>query len=185
MALEFALGEFAGPTSMATSMLHAFLAPVVLSTVVTIALATSPGWQRDPVTIQDRGWPPMGSLAMTTLVFVVIQVALGAAFRHGALGVLPHILGALVMAILILTLVICLTQMAEHPTLKPGAFVLLVLTFLQIFLGLTLLSMGSLTGTKLPAVIFGMTHVALGAITLATSVVVMLEARRCVRKPAG
>src|SRR5216684_4732733 len=55
VAVEFALGELAGPASLATSMAHAFLAPLVLSTVVTIALATSPGWRRHPAVIQDKG----------------------------------------------------------------------------------------------------------------------------------
>ena len=182
MAVEFGLGELAGPAALGASMAHAFLAPLVLATVAATALAASAGWRREPVTIQDKGWPPMGSLATTTLVFVVIQVALGAAFRYGVLGVLPHILGALVVVLLILTLVICMTQLAEHPTLRPAAIVLLVLTFLQIFLGLTLLSMGAVTGAKFAAVILGITHVALGAVTLTTSVVVMLELRRCVRK---
>jgi heme A synthase len=190
LGAEIGLGAAAGPASPPASspvssmaaMAHAFLAPMLLSGVAAMALAASRGWRREPVMIAEKGWPSMGGLARTTLIFVVLQVALGTAFRHGAMGVMAHITGALVVVVLILTLVVCLTQLAEHPVLRPAAITLLVLVFLQVFLGLTLLSMGSKTAGKLPAVIFGMTHVGLGAAALAVSVIVALEARRSVRQ---
>jgi heme A synthase len=160
--------------------LHAFLAPVLLATVAALALALSPGWRREPVMIQDKGWPPLRGIALTTLVFVVLQVALGAAFRHGALGVMPHIIGALVVAVLILTKVICLTQMSGKSLLKPAAITLLVMVGVQIFLGLTVVSMSDRAMAQLAGLIFSAAHVALGSATLAASVVVTMEARRSV-----
>jgi heme A synthase len=182
LGAEIGLGAASSPSSSILAMAHAFLAPVILSGVAAMALATSRGWRREPVTIADKGWPSMGGLARTTLIFVVLQVALGAAFRHGALGVMAHITGALVVVVLILTLVVCLTQLGEHPVLRPAAITLLVLVFVQVFLGLTLLSMGAKTAGGLPAAIFGMMHVGLGAAALAVSGMVALEARRSVRQ---
>jgi len=181
---EIGLGHAAGKASPLVSLLHAFLAPVLLSTVAALALATSPAWRRDPVTIQDKGWPPMRGLARTTLVFVVLQVALGAAFRHGAMGVMPHIIGALVVVVLLLTLVICLTQMAGESLIKPVAITLLVIAAVQVFLGLTVVSMSDKAMAQLAGLIFSTAHVMLGALTLAFSVVVALEARRSVRPQA-
>lgn len=181
---EIGVGHAAGKASPMVSLLHAFLAPVFLATVVALALATSPAWRREPAMLQDKGWPPMRGLARTTLVFVVLQVALGAAFRHGAMGVMPHIIGALVVVVLLLTLVICLTQMAGQSLLKPAAITLLVIASVQVFLGLTVVSMSDQAMAKLAGLIFGTAHVALGALTLAASVVVAMEARRSVRPQA-
>lgn len=177
---EIGLGHGAGKSAPLVSLAHAFMAPVLLSTVAALALATSLAWRRAPVMIQDKGWPPMRGLALTTLVFVVLQVAMGAAFRHGVLGVMPHIIGALVVAVLILTKVICLTQMSGKGLLKPAAITLLVMVGVQIFLGLTVVSMSDRAMAQLAGLIFSAVHVALGSATLAASVVVTMEARRSV-----
>jgi heme A synthase len=178
---QIGLGHASGKASPMVSLLHAFLAPVFLSSVAALALATSPAWRRDARILRDKGWPPMRGLARITLVFVVLQVLLGAAFRHGAMGVMPHIVGALVVIILLLTLVICLTQMPGESLLKPAAITLLVIAGVQIFLGLTVVSMSDKAMAGMAGLVFSCAHVALGALTLATSVVVAMEARRSVR----
>ena len=81
------------------SMIHAFLAPLLLSVLVAIAVATSKSWQHEPVCLPDKGWPSLRGVARNTLVLVVIQVALGAAFRYDVIGVMTHIIGALVVAL--------------------------------------------------------------------------------------
>jgi heme A synthase len=178
---EAGLGEMSGTASLKISMAHAFLAPLLLSVLVAIGMGTSKSWQCDPVFLQDKGWPSLRGVARNTLVLVVLQVALGAAFRYEFMGVMTHILGALVVAVFILTLVVLVTMMPEHPTLRPAAITLGVLIFVQIFLGLTVVSMGSAKTDKTTALVFAVAHVALGAITLATTMVVTLETWRCVR----
>ena len=138
-------------------------------------LATSRSWQSDPIFLQDQGWPPLRGVARNTLALVVIQVALGAAFRYGSIGVMVHILGALVVVVFILTLVVLVTLMPEHPTLRPAAITLGVVTFVQIFLGLTVVSMGTAQANKGVAAVVAVAHVATGAVTLATTLVVALE----------
>lgn len=181
VAAETALGFAAAPALPMVSMAHAFLAPLILSAVVAIALGTSRSWQHDPIFLQDQGWPSLRSVARNTLVVVLIQVALGAAFRYGSISVMTHILGALVVVVFILTLVVLVTLMPEHPTLRPAAITLGVVTFVQIFLGLTVVSMGTAKANKALAVAFSVAHVATGAITLAATLIVALEIWRNVR----
>jgi heme A synthase len=175
------LGEMLRTPSPMISMLHAFLAPLLLALVVAIAVGTSKSWQHPPICLPDKGWPPLRGVARNTLILVVIQVALGALFRYDFIGVMTHIIGALIVAVFILVLVVCVTMMQEHPTLRPAAITLGVLIFVQIFLGLTVISMGTAKTNKTAALVFAVSHVALGAITLATTLVVTLETWRCVR----
>jgi heme A synthase len=174
-------GPASAPASPMASMAHAFLAPILLSLVAAIALATSRSWQCDPIFIQDQGWPPLRGVARNTLVLVVIQVGLGAAFRYGSIGVMVHILGALIVVVFILTLVVLITLMPEHPTLRPAAITLGVVTFVQVFLGLTVVSMGSAKANAGVAAGVAAAHVATGAVTLAATLVVALEVWRNVR----
>ena len=179
------LGLLAGPPSAPASpmaaMAHAFLAPILLALLAAIALATSRSWQSDPIQIQDQGWPPLRGVARNTLALVVIQVGLGAAFRYGSIGVMVHILGALVVVVFILTLVVLVTLMPEHPTLRPAAITLGVVTFAQIFLGLTVVTLGSAKANAGLAAGVAAAHVATGAVTLAATLVVALEVWRNVR----
>ena len=177
---EAGLGEMSGSASPLVSMLHAFLAPLLLALVAAVAVGTSKSWQHPPICLPDKGWPPLRGVARYTLMLVVIQVALGALFRYDMIGVMTHIIGALVVAVFILVLVVCVTMMQEHPTLRPAAITLAVVIFVQILLGLTVISMGSAKTNKTAALVFAVSHVVLGAITLATTLVVALETWRCV-----
>lgn len=179
--LGFISGPASTPASPMAAMGHAFLAPILLSLVAALALATSRSWQSDPIVLQDQGWPPLRGVARNTLVLVVIQVGLGAAFRYGSIGVMVHILGALIVVVFILTLVVLVTLMPEHPTLRPAAITLGVVTFVQIFLGLTVVSMGSAKANAGVAAAVASAHVATGAVTLAATLVVALEVWRNVR----
>jgi len=182
---EAGLGLLAGPASAPASpmatMAHAFLAPILLALVAATAMATSRSWQRDPIFLQDQGWPPLRGVARNTLALVVIQVGLGAAFRYDLIGVMVHILGALVVVVFILALVVLVTLMPEHPTLRPAAITLGVVTFAQVFLGLTVVSMGSAKANAGVAAAVASAHVATGAVTLAATLVVALEVWRNVR----
>ena len=178
---EAGLGEFVNPASPMTNMAHAFLAPLLVSALAAIALGISRSWQHDPIWFEDQGKPPLRNMARNTLILVVIQVALGAAFRYGAIGVMVHILGALLAAVFVLMLVVLVTIMPTHPTLRPAAIALGVVTFAQIFLGLTVVNMGSANATNAAAVAFAVAHVVNGAVVLATTLVLALEIWRNVR----
>jgi heme A synthase len=182
--VQIGLGHGAAGSAPGLSLLHASLAPGLLASLAALAWMTSPMGRREPVLMPDKGWPPMRGLATTTHAFVVLQVILGASFRHGALGVMWHILGALVVVVLLLTLVICLTQTPGDALLKPAGITLLVIASVQVFLGLTVVSMSTRAMATTAGAIFSAAHVALGALTLAVSVVVWIEARRSLRRQA-
>src|SRR5579863_579140 len=76
---------------------HACLAQLFFSTTVAMVLFTSEGWRREPQIVVDAGTPPLRWLALAVPVAILLQLALGAAARHQALGIVPHICGALVV----------------------------------------------------------------------------------------
>ncbi len=87
------------------AMLHAFLAQIFLGVIVSLTVFTSPGWVRAGEL--RSGFPK----APKPLVFfittaataaLVIQVMLGAAYRHRLIGVPSHVAGAIVAGGLIL-----------------------------------------------------------------------------------
>lgn len=170
----------------AVSVAHACLAQLFFSTTVAMALFTSPSWQRGPEPVSDFGWPSMRSLAIITPAAVLAQIALGAGFRHRAISVMPHVIGAMVVTVLILmTCAFVLHQFPQHGPLRKAAKMLLGVTLVQLALGLETFLVGSRADTpQLATVVFTVLHVATGALTLAASVVLAIQIRRNVHSPA-
>ena len=130
----------------------------------------------------------MRTLAWITPLLVLAQVALGAAYRHAALDLLPHVVGAIVVAgFVLLVSVFVLTQYGGHKALATAAKALMVITMLQVVLGIAAyLSRISNIGSVQPTpamVVFTVLHVAVGALTMAASVVLAIQILRNVRQP--
>ena len=162
---------------------HALMAPLFFAAVLAIAVVTSPGWCRGPEYVRDYGWPSMRSLAILTPILVVLQILLGAAFRQQVLTLLPHVLGAMFVALVILLeSIFVLQQFPTHRALAPAAKTLLGVAFAQVFLGITALIMKSMASdTDLAVIVTVASHVTGGAITLATTVVLSILIRRNVQ----
>ena len=162
---------------------HALMAPLFFSAAVAIVVVTSPGWNRGPEHVRDYGWPSMRSLAIMTPIVVAIQILLGAAFRQKALTLLPHVLGAMFVALVILLeSVFVLQQFPTHRALRAAAKTLLGVGFGQVFLGLTALIMKSMAEDTDPAVLITVaSHVTGGALTLAATIVLSILIRRNVQ----
>jgi heme A synthase len=162
---------------------HALMAPLFFAAVVAIAVVTSPAWFRGPELVFDYGWPSNRSLAIVTPLLVLLQISLGAAFRQKVLTVLPHVLGAMFVALVILLeAIFVLQQFPAHRALRPAAQTLLGVAFGQVFLGLTTLIMKSMADdTALPVIITVAAHVTGGAVTLATTIVLSILIRRNVQ----
>ena len=124
-------------------------------------------------------WPPLTSWPLVP-VFVILQIALGAAFRHNTMGVFWHILNAMVTLLLILMFAICVVrQYPEHPTLRPAAVQLLVITGVQVLLGFAaFLVLLIVSQTNMALIVISVIHVVTGSLTLAASVVLSLQFRR-------
>jgi len=165
------------------SIAHACLAQLFFSTTVAIALFTSPAWKRGPEPVADYGWPSMRTLAIVTPAAVLAQIALGAGFRHRAISVMPHVVGAMLAGMIVLiTCAFVLHQFPEHGALRKAAKALLGVTVLQLALGLETYLLGSRTETpQLATILFTVLHVATGALTLASSIVLSIQIRRNVQ----
>jgi heme A synthase len=120
---------------------------------------------------------------LVALSLLVLQVALGSAYRHNAMGVIPHIIGALVVTITVLLLAVLVTnQYPEHVALRPTAKFLIGITFTQVMLGMgAFITRLMMEQGSLPVVIIGITHVATGSLTLATTAALTLILRRFLR----
>src|ERR1051326_2605353 len=70
---------------------HACLAPLFFGALVSIAVVTSAAWARGSELVNDYGWPSNRSLAVVSPVLVLMQIALGAAFRQKAISLMPHV----------------------------------------------------------------------------------------------
>ncbi|HEX5432282.1 MAG TPA: COX15/CtaA family protein [Bryobacteraceae bacterium] len=167
----------------AVSISHACLAQLFFSLTVVIALFTSRSWQHGPEMVDDLGKPPLRSLAIAVPAVVLAQIALGAAFRHGAFGIMPHVLGAGVVTLVILMAsIFVLHQFPHHHSLRPAAMALLTITFVQVLLGVgAFFARLDASVHPLAMVIATVAHVATGALTLAASVVLAIQILRNVR----
>lgn len=171
------------------SITHACLAELFFSTTVAIAVFTSKSWIRGPKLVEDRT-QALRRLAIATPVCVLGQVALGAAARHHALGVIPHIVGAMVvMAVAMWTGLWVLMSHPAHVALRRSALTLLSLSASQVFLGLAAYMSRIATADApqpMPVMIWTtVAHVAVGALTMAASVVLALQVFRNVRRPVA
>ncbi len=165
---------------------HATLAPLFLAALASAALVVSPGWQTESGTVKDGGWPSLRSMAILTPVLVVIQIFFGAAFRHEAMGIMSHIAGAILTALLILLAGMFVNQQcSEHKPLKRGAVMLMSVAFTQVGLGMAAISIRMMTSTNTtPVILLTGAHVMIGSLTLAANVVLSLEIRRWVTPKA-
>ncbi len=175
----------------AISTAHATLAQTIFCAVVAMALFTSKGWLQEAEPISERRFSPSTpTLAAITASCVWIQLILGAAFRHSGIKLLPHLIGACVVAGLICwTVIRVLTLYGNVPQLRQPAQLLLALLMLQLGLGfvayVTRVQWGrDAVQPTLSMVLATVAHVAGGALVLATSVILAIQARRMISSRA-
>ncbi len=150
-----------------SGILHAVLAQVFFGAIVAIAVMTSASWKRGPEPIEDTWRPSTRSLAVAVPAIILLQTALGAAYRYRTLGVIWHILNAMIVLLLVLIVAVFLIrQFPQHPTLRSAAVTLAVITSIQVMLGFTAFMMLILfPETSLAVVITSVLHVTTGALT--------------------
>lgn len=181
--VEVGLGEASVVQKSADGLnfLHALLAHILFATVVASVVFTASSWTREPDWVDDRF--SIRALALAAPIVVVAQIALGAAYRHKAMGVITHIFGAMVVAVFVL-LVGCLVikQYASHKALRSAAIWLMSITGAQVLLGFAAFIARLMTDKPTPAVVvITVAHVVTGALTLAVSLVLAIQVRRNVR----
>jgi len=169
------------------SSAHATLAQIFFATVSSIALFTSAWWASEPALgLRDLRAPSIHALSLATVAAVFLQLILGAAFRHKAFGIIPHLAGAVVVTGLIFWLAGALRRRFPGvPELHFAARGLHILIGLQLLLGAAAY-WSRLYAASFPqpiAVMVALTvaHVVLGALVLVGTVLVTLVCFRLVR----
>jgi heme a synthase len=166
------------------SSAHATLAQSFFCIVVSMALFSSRGWlETAPADFIERASPSLRTLALLCVISILVQLMLGAAFRHSGIKLLPHVISAAVVtALLIWTSSRALTNHSLPPAVRRPANALLGLLLVQLCLGLaaylTRVQWGAdAVQPQLAMVISTVSHVTVGALLLATSVVLAIEVR--------
>lgn len=159
--------------------LHAILSPVYVSLVVATAVMTSKSWQDGP-RLTPSQWGPLRPLGICVPILILLQVGLGAAFRHNAMSVLWHILNALIVILVILIAgVFVLRQYPDHPALRPAALALVIIAGIQVLLGFTVYMVLLVSSeNNMGLIVTGVLHVVNGALTLAAGLVLCIEMER-------
>lgn len=159
------------------AIIHAGLAQAFFALTVSLALFTSQDWQERPAKVEVLDAARLKRLCLLTTGLIYLQGVFGALLRHiGALLEIHLIFAFLVALHVILLGARILRHHAERPALLPPVLWLSGLLFFQLALGL-----GAYLGKfvmNLPggwAVIISTSHVVVGALMLACSVVLTLR----------
>lgn len=169
----------------AVSTAHATLAQTFFCIVVVLALVTGRGWTEE----RRQELPESHRLRLTTLATlavasVYVQLILGAGFRHSGIKLLPHLISAVVVTTLVLwTITRVLASYGSVAALRRPAVLLMALLVTQLGLGfaayLTRVQWGQdAVQPELPMVVSTVAHVVVGALVLASAVVLAMQAWR-------
>jgi heme a synthase len=171
----------------AISTAHATLAQTIFCLVTAMALFTSKSWLQDAEPIAEQGLTPSTpALTAIAAACVWVQLILGAAFRHSGIKLLPHLIGAcIVTAMLCWTVVRVLSRYGNVAQLRKPAQTVLALLMIQLGLGffayLTRLQWGKDAVQPMASMIIStVSHVAGGALVLATGVILAIQTRRMI-----
>jgi heme a synthase len=166
------------------SSAHATLAQTFFCIVVSMAVMTSRSWiESAPETFDVRN-PRLRTLAVLAVASVYVQLILGAAFRHSGIKLLPHLISAVLVTLLLLwTSTRVLMTYSSFPQLRRPAVAVLSLLILQLSLGFGSYVTRVVWSKDAPQpllsmVIVTVSHVAIGAVLLASTVVLALQTFR-------
>ncbi len=190
LALVIAQGVLGGLTVLNLlpwyiSTLHAVLGQTYFALAILLVIFTGKSWVEDiPLrTAAGRGFD-FNKLALLAIVAVYFQLFVGAAFRHGGMHFLPHLIGAAVTTAILLWLVIrTFTSYANVREIRGLAIAILALLMIQLALGagayftrVEWARSGAQTRTAL--VWTTVAHVSVGALLLAHCFMIAVRANR-------
>ncbi|MGH9535018.1 MAG: COX15/CtaA family protein [Terriglobales bacterium] len=166
---------------------HASVAQLFFVTTVAIAIFTGRPW-RTAVRLRPDATPGLYTLCVVTTAVIYGQIILGAAYRHDALPLWPHLVGAAVVTALVLwTAGVALQRHKEIARIRRAARGLLVVLGLQIAFGLNvyLIREKTIHAPQPPEARVGaaVIHLLCGALLLATALLLTLRARQYLSAP--
>jgi cytochrome c oxidase assembly protein subunit 15 len=167
---------------------HATLAQIFFITVVGLSLYLSRWWQEHQSALGDERSSRLVSLATWTTAVILAQLVLGAAFRHGAFGISPHLVGAGVVTVMVIwTGRAAKKRFREVSEIRRGALWLHSTFGVQILLGIAawwaVIQARTASQPTPTFVTLTVAHVLGGALTLAASVLLTLTCYRLIRRP--
>jgi len=169
----------------AISTTHALVAQTFFCIAVLIALFTGRRWVEEVPQVEfDTRRPSLFTLTVLSIVVLYVQLILGGMFRHHGMSWWPHVAHAVVVAfVLTWTSVRALSVYSNIEAIRRPAIMMLSLLIAQLCLGfsafLTRVAWGrDAVQPELPMVISKVAHVAVGALLLATTVVLAIQVWR-------
>jgi heme a synthase len=187
---------------------HALIAQSFFGLLVCIAVITGRKWFEQREACIDSERPRLRTLVTITVAAVLAQLVLGAGFRHQAFGIIPHVIGAIAVTLLIAwTALAILRRHGRNVYLARPARVALFIALLQVSLGvvayvarlasagisvatvggffdsMTLAPLSSMNDIqpREPMISLTAAHLAVGALTLATMVVLALRCNQALQ----
>ncbi|MGH9536991.1 MAG: COX15/CtaA family protein [Terriglobales bacterium] len=195
LGLVIAQGVLGGLTVLfylppAISSAHAALAQTFFCVAVLIAIFTGRRWVEEvPEVDLDQQRPSLFTLTLLSIFVLYVQLILGAMFRHHGLSWWPHVVNSGTVAVVLSwTAIRALSQYSRIDAVRRPAITMLSLLIAQLCLGfvafLTRVAWGrDAVQPELPMVISTVAHVAVGALLLATTVVLAAQVWRHVPIP--
>jgi hypothetical protein len=133
----------------------------------------------------DEGSPSVSNILRWTPWLALVQMALGAAYRHSVMGFIPHIVGAIIVALAILYVAsTLLSDFAASEVLKRSAWILIAITIVQLGLGLAAFLSRlewKQSGNSKLLLFYATAHVLTGAMTYASLLLTGAQVQRHVR----
>jgi cytochrome c oxidase assembly protein subunit 15 len=167
------------------STAHATVAQTFFCIAVCIALFTGRKFIAEQPRVEfDSRRPSLIALSLFSIFVLYVQLILGGMFRHHGMSWWPHVLNAvLVTFILAWTAIRALSVYSHIPDVRRPAVLMLSLLITQLCLGFTAFLTRVAWGRdaaqpELPMVAATVAHVAVGALLLATTVVLAIQVWR-------
>ena len=168
---------------------HALVAQSFFAALVSLAVFTSRSWAARRETAREQHGPRLRTLSAVAVAAVLIQLVLGAGFRHQAFGIMPHIIGAITVTVLVTwTAATVLRRHSGDRFLTRPAIGLLVFLVIQLGLGISAyvarVAADGQPQPLEPMITLTVAHVVVGALTLAQLLVLTLRCYRALQ-PEG
>jgi cytochrome c oxidase assembly protein subunit 15 len=172
-ALIGGLRIFSPESRAAIAIVHAVFAQVVFGSLVALSLFLSPSWRKPE---ENDGAAQARRIGVLTVAFAFLQLIAGAVTRHTGAGIAVHLVGA---GLVLLHATVFASRLMTT-RLQAGAHFLMFLLAVQVILGLTAWAAVGDGATRALDVPIGRlvtvtAHVAVGAMVLATTLVLTLR----------
>jgi cytochrome c oxidase assembly protein subunit 15 len=169
----------------AVSTAHAAVAQTFFCIAAAIAVFTGRRWIEEQPRVEfDQRRPTLFTLTLLSIFVLYVQLILGGMFRHHGLSWWPHVLNAVVVSfVLAWTAIRALSVYSNIDAVRRPAVLMLSLMITQLCLGFTAFLTRVAWGRdavqpELPMVVSTVAHVAVGALLLATTVILAIQVWR-------